>query len=49
MKTHILALVAIAMLLFASCNVHRDCELIETAEALLYSNRDSAELASLRL
>ncbi len=30
------------MLLFASCNVHRDSELIETAEALLYSNRDSA-------
>ena len=42
MKTHILALVAIAMLLFASCNVHRDRERIETAEGLLYSNRDSA-------
>lgn len=42
MKTHILALVAIAMLLFASCSVHRDRERIETAEGLLYSNRDSA-------
>ena len=30
------------MLLFASCSVHRDRELIETAEGLLYSNRDSA-------
>ena len=41
-KLHILALVAIAMLLFASCGVHRDRERIETAEALLYNNRDSA-------
>ena len=32
------------MLLLASCSVHRDRERIETAEALLYSNRDSVEL-----
>ena len=30
--------------LFASCSVRRDRQRIETAEALLYSNRDSAEL-----
>ena len=44
MKTHILALVAIAMLLFASCSVRRDRERIDTAEELLYSSRDTAEL-----
>ena len=43
-KLHILALGAVAMLLLASCSVHRDRERIETAEALLYSNRDSVEL-----
>lgn len=43
-KLHILALGAAAMLLLASCSVHRDRERIETAEALLYSNRDSVEL-----
>ncbi len=32
------------VVLFASCSVHRDRERIEQAEALLYSNRDSAEL-----
>ena len=41
---HILALGAAAMLLLASCSVHRDRERIEAAEALLYSNRDSVEL-----
>lgn len=32
------------MLLLASCSVRRDRERIETAETLLYSNRDSVEL-----
>ena len=41
-KLHILALVAMMML--AGCSVHRDRERIETAEALLYCNRDSTEL-----
>ena len=35
---------ALLPLLFASCSLRRDRERIETAEALLYSNRDSAEL-----
>lgn len=48
-KLHILALTAVALMLLASCNVHRDRERIETAEALLYSNHDAAELASVRL
>ena len=43
-KLHILALGAVAILLLASCSVHRDRERIEAAEALLYSNRDSVEL-----
>ena len=43
-KLHILALVAVAMMLLAGCSVRRDRERIETAEALLYSNRDSAEM-----
>ena len=43
-KLHILALTAVAMMLIAGCSVRRDRERIETAEALLYSNRDSAEL-----
>ena len=30
--------------LFASCSIRHDRQLIETAEALLYSNRDSADL-----
>ena len=40
-KSWILGLVALAAM---SCSVRRDRERIETAEALLYSNRDSAEL-----
>ena len=43
-KLHLLALGAMALLLLASCSVRRDRERIETAEALLYSNRDSVEL-----
>lgn len=43
-KLHILALGVISLCLIASCSVHRDRERIETAEALLYSNRDSVEL-----
>ncbi len=43
-KLQILALGAVAMMLLASCSVHRDRERIETAETLLYSNRDSADL-----
>ena len=43
-KLHILALGAVALLLLASCSVRRDRERIETADALLYSNRDSVEL-----
>ena len=43
-KLHILALGVISLCLMASCSVHRDRERIETAEALLYSNRDSVEL-----
>lgn len=35
---------AMALCLMVSCSVRRDRERIETAEALLYSNRDSAEL-----
>ena len=43
-KLHLLALGAMALLLLASCSVRRDRERIETAETLLYSNRDSVEL-----
>ena len=43
-KLHILALTAVAMMLLAGCSVRRDRERIEAAEALLYSNRDSAEM-----
>ena len=35
---------AMALCLMASCSVRRDRERIDTAEALLYSNRDSVEL-----
>ena len=35
---------AMALCLMVSCSVRRDRERIETADALLYSNRDSAEL-----
>ena len=42
MKNKVLLLALVA--LFASCSVRRDRQRIETAEALLYSNRDSAEL-----
>ena len=41
-KLHILALTSVALMLLAGCGVHRDRKRIETAEALLYSNRDSA-------
>ena len=42
MKNKVLLLALVA--LFASCSVRRDRQRIETAEALLYINRDSAEL-----
>ena len=38
------SILGMALCLMASCSVRRDRERIETAEALLYSNRDSAEL-----
>ena len=38
------SILVMALCLMASCSVRRDRERIETAEALLYSNRDSAEL-----
>ncbi len=37
-------ILGMALCLMVSCSVRRDRERIETAEALLYSNRDSAEL-----
>lgn len=42
MKNWIVFIMTVA--LFASCSIRHDRQLIETAEALLYSNRDSAEL-----
>ena len=42
MKNWIIFIMTVA--LFASCSIRHDRQLIETAEALLYSNRDSAEL-----
>ena len=42
MKNWIILILSVA--LFASCSVRRDRERIELAEALLYTNRDSAEL-----
>ncbi|MBQ7697854.1 MAG: tetratricopeptide repeat protein [Paludibacteraceae bacterium] len=42
MKNRIILILSVA--LFASCSVRHDRQLIETAEALLYTNRDSAEL-----
>ncbi len=46
MKTKVktVALGAVMLMLFASCSVHRDEERIEAAEALLYTNRDSAAM-----
>lgn len=42
MKNWIVFIMTVA--LFASCSIRHDRQLIETAEVLLYSNRDSAEL-----
>ena len=41
---HLIFILSLLLALLVSCSVHRDRQRIEQAEALLYSNRDSAEL-----